>query len=219
MKKVARGFTLIELMIVVAIIGILAAIAIPNFIKYQLRSKFSEAATNIEALRKAEEALMQSERLLTLAGVPVAVGDYPGSQYWDLGGLAMPTGAVGTRKLVWTAAQMADAAAIDWQIEGATYFQYQVECNSVAGVPAGGQAGIAYAIGAISNIDGTTAANTTGEVVLSKGSAAAVPAYVAPASIPLVVTAFPGTAGVSSCISGALPIYGMACTLTNADTF
>ena len=50
MMKGKKGFTLIELMIVVAIIGILAAIAIPNFLKFQAKSKTSEARTNLAAI-------------------------------------------------------------------------------------------------------------------------------------------------------------------------
>jgi type IV pilus assembly protein PilA len=51
-----KGFTLIELMIVVAIIGILAAIAIPNFLKFQAKSKMSEAKTNLGAIYTGEIA-------------------------------------------------------------------------------------------------------------------------------------------------------------------
>ena len=49
-KKITKGFTLIELMIVVAIIGILAAIAIPNFLKFQCKAKQSEAKTALKAI-------------------------------------------------------------------------------------------------------------------------------------------------------------------------
>jgi len=59
--KGQKGFTLIELMIVVAIIGILAAIAIPNFLQYQLKSRQSEAKTNLQAIKTSEVAFQAEQ--------------------------------------------------------------------------------------------------------------------------------------------------------------
>jgi len=54
--KNTKGFTLIELMIVVAIIGILAAIAIPNFMNYQCKAKQSEAKSSLGNIKTMQEA-------------------------------------------------------------------------------------------------------------------------------------------------------------------
>jgi len=77
MKKVQHGFTLIELMIVVAIIGILAAIAIPAYQDYTIRSKVSEGLNLAAAAKLAVSETYSSEgRMLTNQasyGLPAAV--------------------------------------------------------------------------------------------------------------------------------------------------
>src|SRR5665811_1641688 len=60
MKRIHQGFTLIELMIVVAIIGILAAIAIPAYSDYTAKSQAAEAYTLLDGLKTpVADALMQ----------------------------------------------------------------------------------------------------------------------------------------------------------------
>jgi len=60
MKQVQKGFTLIELMIVVAIIGILAAIALPAYQDYTVRSKISEAMLALDGCKIGVAEFLQS---------------------------------------------------------------------------------------------------------------------------------------------------------------
>ncbi|NMH66961.1 pilin [Shewanella salipaludis] len=70
LNKNAKGFTLIELMIVVAIIGILAAIALPAYKDYTTKAKFSEVVVGTSALKTQIEICAQD--LATVTGCTAA---------------------------------------------------------------------------------------------------------------------------------------------------
>ncbi len=72
MNSLQRGFTLIELMIVVAIIGILAAIAIPQFAEYRVRAFNSTALADLRNIMTAEEAYFADNQAYT--NFPISEG-------------------------------------------------------------------------------------------------------------------------------------------------
>jgi type IV pilus assembly protein PilA len=73
MKAVQKGFTLIELMIVVAIIGILAAIALPAYQDYTIRAKVSELVLAASSFRTSVTEKAQTDNALTSSGAGLTV--------------------------------------------------------------------------------------------------------------------------------------------------
>jgi type IV pilus assembly protein PilA len=132
--KGQKGFTLIELMIVVAIIGILAAIAIPNFLQYQMKSRQSEAKTNLQAI-KTSEVSFQAERgcyvgiAVEVGSVAAAVGTKMAPYTWGAG--TAPS-AAGTLWCVTGGVFTGTFNDIGFKATGNVNYQYGVDATTVA---------------------------------------------------------------------------------------
>jgi len=86
MQKIQKGFTLIELMIVVAIIGILAAIAIPAYQDYTARAQVSEAFVMADAAKVdiAEQCQTNGTSGQPCTGTVTVIPSYPTGKYADV---------------------------------------------------------------------------------------------------------------------------------------
>ena len=119
MKKVLAGFTLVELMIVVVILGILAAVAIPAFTRYVKRSKTSEATGNISKIYQGEVSYFNQsseQSIASFAAAPATPAATPTASKYP----AQPTAF--TANSGWS--------AIGFSVDAPLYYQYSATASA-----------------------------------------------------------------------------------------
>ena len=145
-----KGFTLIELMIVVAIIGILAAVAIPAFLKFVKRSKTSEATRNLRLLFDSSASYFADEPSAS-DGTPIS------HQFPTTTGPTPGIAAISEAKTLSAEASWGSNAtwnALNFAITDPHYYVYQYNSNGSVETLA------AFTVSSFGNLDGDSTYST-----------------------------------------------------------
>lgn len=134
MKHIQKGFTLIELMIVVAIIGILAAVALPAYQDYTVRAKVSELLVAASAFRTQVAEKAQVDGGIASGGVGLTVsivGKIAGGSVDDNGVITLTgtTTSAGAAATVVMTPAYTTSGVITWQCVGTPSKYFPASCR------------------------------------------------------------------------------------------